>query len=175
MDNKHYSTFVFSPNVRTLRDFDYHVDFNERGFVFVDYSQIDSQLAAPGKGVGVICTVDYINEWNKLNKAAYKAKKDEVAKIYIGRLNNLIPGIKDQIEYYEVATPKTIERYTLNPQGTAYGFAQIPSQSSVRRIQQKSPIENLYFASAWTIPGGGFTGAILSGYFCAEIILNKKE
>lgn len=175
LGNKHYSTFVFSPNVRTLHDFDRHVDFNERGFVFVDYSQVDSQLAASGKGVGAICTVDYIDAWEKLNEAEYKAKKDEVAKIYIERLNHLIPGVKDQIEYYEVGTPKTIERYTLNPQGTAYGFAQIPSQSAIRRIQQESPIENLYFASAWTMPGGGFTGAIMSGYFCAEKILKKKN
>ncbi|MCW0195645.1 hypothetical protein [Campylobacter lari] len=29
-------------------------------------------------------------------------------------------------------------------------------------------IENLYFANAFIFPGGGFTGAILGGYFCAN-------
>ncbi len=29
----------------------------------------------------------------------------------------------------------------------------------------------LFFASAWTEPGHGFTGAIMSGYWCAEEIL----
>jgi phytoene dehydrogenase-like protein len=171
LGNTHYSTFVFNPEVHDLHEFDPHVDFKDRGFVFVDYSQIDSQLAAPGKGVGAICTVDYLDDWNRLSKAEYKAKKDEVAKIYIERLDRLFPGIKDQIEYYEVGTPKTIERYTLNPKGTPYGFAQIPGQTSIKRIPNKSPIKNLYFASAWTMPGGGFTGAILSGWHCAEEIL----
>jgi len=35
-------------------------------------------------------------------------------------------------------------------------------------LPNKSPVKNLYFASAWTNPGGGFTGAILSGWFCAN-------
>jgi all-trans-retinol 13,14-reductase len=173
MGNKHYSTFVFHPEVHDWHDLNFHVDYKERGFVFVDYSQIDSQLAAPGKGVGAICSVDYIDDWITLNDAEYKTRKEEVAKIYIEQLDKLIPGIKDQIEYYEVGTPKTIERYTLNPKGTPYGFAQIPSQASIRRVSQKSSIENLYFASAWTMPGGGFTGAMLSGWFCAEEIIKK--
>ncbi len=173
LGNKHYSTFVFNPGVRDLHDLNYHVDYKERGFVFVDYSQIDSQLAAPGKGVGAICTVDYIDDWNKLSEAEYKAKKDAVANIYTEKLDKLIPGIKGQIEYYEVGTPRTIERYTLNSKGTPYGFAQVPGQAGIRRIRQKSPIEKLYYASAWTMPGGGFTGAMLSGWFCAEDILKN--
>jgi phytoene dehydrogenase-like protein len=140
----------------------------------VDYSQIDSQLAPQGKGFGVICTFDYLSDWENLSKEEYKTKKEEVARILTERLNKVIPGIKDEIEYCEVATPKTIKRYTLNPEGTVYGFAQIPKQAGRKRIRQKSPIDNLYFASAWTFPAGGFTGAILSGYRCAEEILDKK-
>ena len=85
----------------------------------------------------------------------------------------LIPGIKNEIEYYEVGTPTTIRRYTLNPEGTAYGYAQIPSQAGRRRVKIQSPIPNLYFASAWTEPGHGFTGAILSGKYCAEDIITN--
>jgi phytoene dehydrogenase-like protein len=140
----------------------------------VDYSQIDSQLAPQGKGLGVICTFDYLSDWENLSKEEYKTKKEEVARILTERLNKVIPGIKDEIEYCEVATPKTIKRYTLNPGGTAYGFAQIPKQAGRKRIRQKSPIDNLYFASAWTFPGGGFSGAIRSGYWCAEEILDRK-
>ncbi|MBU1118603.1 NAD(P)/FAD-dependent oxidoreductase [Patescibacteria group bacterium] len=173
LGNKYYSTFVANPNVYTLKDVNFHVDHKDRGFTFVDYSQIDSQLAAPGKGVGVITTLDYLDQWKELSETGYKNKKNEVAQIYIKRLNKLIPGIKDQIEYYEVGTPKTIERYTMNPQGAVYGFAQIPSQAGIKRMSQKSSIENLYFASAWTMPGGGFTGAMLSGWFCANKILKQ--
>jgi phytoene dehydrogenase-like protein len=148
-------------------------DWSKRGFVFVDYSQIDSQLAPENKGLGVICTFDYLSDWESLSKEKYRAKKEEVAQVFIERLDKLIPGIKEEIELYEVGTSKTIKRYTLNPEGTPYGFAQIPKQAGRKRIQQKSPIENLYFASAWSMPGLGFSGAIIGGYFCAEEILRK--
>ena len=178
LGNKHYSTFVFSENMTTQSDFIKRTtedwSWSNRGFVFVDYSQIDSQLAPQGKGFGVICTFDYLSDWENLSKEEYKTKKEEVARILTERLNKVIPGIKDEIEYCEVATPKTMKRYTLNPGGTAYGFAQIPKQAGRKRIQQKSPIDNLYFASAWTFPGGGFGGAIRSGYWCAEEILDRK-
>ncbi|MGE5174573.1 MAG: FAD-dependent oxidoreductase, partial [Betaproteobacteria bacterium] len=68
---------------------------------------------------------------------------------------------------------KTINRYTLNPEGTAYGYAETPGQAGMRRIRQKSWIKNLHFASAWTFLGGGFSGVIASGYFCAKEILRE--
>jgi len=175
LGNSHYSTFVLDESISSQSDLvrEKRGDWSRRGFVFVDYSQIDSQLAPENKGLGVLCTTDYLSDWENLSKEEYRTRKEEVAQILIERLNKLIPGIKEEIEYYEVATPKTIRRYTLNPEGTAYGFAQIPKQAGRKRVQQESLIENLYFASAWTMPGHGFTGAILSGYWCAKKILKK--
>ncbi len=175
LGNKNYSTIVFDKSVPSQAYLikNYRENFSKRNFIFVDYSQIDSRLAPEGKSVGAIFTNDYISDWENLSQEEYKAKKERVAQILIERLNRVIPGIRDEIEYYEVATPKTIKRYTLNPQGTPFGFAQIPGQAGIKIINQRSPIENLYFASAWTMPGGGFTGAILSGYLCAEGILRK--
>jgi phytoene dehydrogenase-like protein len=170
LGNKHYSTFVFDESVSNQSDMlnNHKGDFAKRNFAFVDYSQIDSSLAPKGKSSGVVCTADYLSDWNDLNKDDYKKKKEEVAQIFFERLEKVIPGITNEIEYYEVGTPKTIQRYTLNPEGTAYGFAQIPKQSGLFRMSNKSAINNLYFASAWATPGGGFTGAILSGWFCAK-------
>ncbi len=180
LGNKHYSTFVVDKSVTKQSDIikNFRGDFSSRSFVFVDYSQIDSNLAPKGKSFGAVCTVDYLSNWSKLSKEEYEKKKEEVAQIFFNKLEKLIPGITEQIEYYEVGTPKTIQRYTLNPDGTAYGFAQTPNQAGLFRLPNKSPIKNLYFASAWTNPGGGFTGAILSGWFCANEVkraLNKEK
>ncbi len=177
LGNKHYSTFIFDENIKQYRDiFPQNRDggFEKRGFTFLDYSQIDSGLAPKGKSVGVISTTDYMSNWEYLDKEDYKAKKEKTTKILLQRLEEVIPGVTDEIEYIEVATPKTIQRYTLNPQGTVYGYAQVPQQSGMHRLPNKSHIKNLYFASAWVNPGGGFTGAILSGWFCANEILGKK-
>ncbi|MBN1253402.1 MAG: hypothetical protein JXR51_16440 [Bacteroidales bacterium] len=173
--NNVYSKFIFDNSISGINDLHENslADFDKRSFVFVDYSQIDSALAPEGKALGVICTMDYISNWNNLNTEEYRLKKEEVATIFIDRLNIELPGIKELIGYVEVATPKTIERYTLNPDGSPYGFAQTVKQSARNRINNKSKIPNLFYASAWTSPGGGFSGAILAGYTCALKV--KKE
>ena len=111
-------------------------------------------------------------KWENLSRSAYNAKKEEVAKTFIGRLEKVLPGIEGEIEYYEVGTPATIKRYTLNPGGAVYGFAQVPSKPV---IDSSSLPDNLHFASAWGKTGGGFSGAIYSGYLCAYNILRKRN
>jgi phytoene dehydrogenase-like protein len=176
LGNNYYSTFVSDESMLNLSEFaaNMKADFTKRGYVFVDYDQIDSGLTAENKGVGVITISGYMSEWDGLDVKEYKSKKEEVAQIFIEKLDKLIPGIKEEIEYYEVATPKTIRRYTLNPNGSFLGFANTPAQSGRKRMPQETLIQNLYFASAWTMYGGGFTGAILGGYACAEKILKKS-
>lgn len=175
LGNQNYATLVFDPSVKNLKDMvlTNQGPFENRNFVFVDYSQIDSALAPKGKSFGVICTVDYLTDWENLSREEYKIKKEEIAQMFFKKLEKLIPGVSKEIDYYEVATCKTITRYTLNPQGSVYGFAQTPRQSGIYRTSNKSPINNLYFASAWTSPGGGFSGAILSGWNCAQELLKK--
>ncbi len=70
-----------------------------------------------------------------------------------------------------MGTAKTVERYTLNPNGAVYGFAQTPLRV---KTTIKNPVKNLYFASAWTQTGGGFSGAIFSGYLCAMDVIRKR-
>ena len=146
-------------------------DFYNRSFTFIDYGQIDSGLAPEGKSVGAVCCIDYLADWEHLTHQAYKAKKEKVAKIFIDRLEKLIPGITDVIEYYEVATSSTIKRYTLNPDGAVYGFAQTPFKPA---LDSSNIADNLHFASAWGKTGGGFSGAIYSGFLCAYNILRKR-
>lgn len=171
--SQYYSTFVFDGSVLTQKDIliNNKDGFHRRNFAFADYGQIDSGLAQEGKSVGAICCIDYINDWEHLSREEYDAKKEEVAGIFINRLEKLIPGIKAEIEYCEVGTSATIRRYTLNPEGAVYGFAQIPSKPA---INISDIFDNLHIASAWGKTGGGFSGAICGGYLCAYNILRKK-
>ena len=171
----YYSTFVFDDSIDSPRDIlpNNHSDFATRSFTFVDYNQIDAALAPKGKGVGVICCMDYTKDWEGLSRKEYLDKKEWVAQVFIDKLEKIIPGIRENIEYYEAGTSKTIERYTLNPQGAVYGFAQTPENVKLEAVKS---VDNLYFASAWTKIGGGFSGAIFNGYLCAfDIIRNGKK
>ncbi len=172
----HYSNSIIGDDVKTLKDIhpNQKGDWSKRSFIFLDYGKIDAQLAPPPKSEGVICCVDYLKDWEGLSKEEYKAKKEEVAQILLQRLEKQFPGIRESIEYYEVSTPKTIQRFTLNPKGTPYGFAQSKDQTATKRFRNNFLIPNLYFASAWTFPGGGFEGSIMAG-FLAALQMNKDK
>ena len=174
LGHRYYSTFVYGGSVRSQADIVHNNrdDFSRRSFTFVDYGQIDSGLAPAGKSVGALCCIDYLADWESLGKKEYEAKKEHVARTFIGRLEKMIPGISQAIEYFEVGTPATVKRYTLNPGGAVYGFAQTPSKKSVDALKSA---ENLHFASAWGKTGGGFSGAIYGGYLCAYNILRKRS
>jgi phytoene dehydrogenase-like protein len=121
LGSKYYSTFVFDDSIKTQTDIKANNtgDFKNRSFTFIDYSQVDSALTSEEKSVGAICCIDYYSDWNELNKEDYKAKKKKVGNIFIDKLEKLIPGIKDQIEYYEVATSKTVARYNRHRRGSS--------------------------------------------------------
>jgi phytoene dehydrogenase-like protein len=171
---KNYSLFRYDDSIRELADIfpNNHADFDKRSFTFVDYSQIDSKLAPEGKAVGSVCCNDYTVGWENLSKKEYQGRKEQVAWFFINRLEKLIPGFKNAVEYYEVGTAQTVKRYTLNPNGAVYGFAQTPLR--VKTVIN-CPVKNLYFASAWSKTGGGYSGAIYSGYFCAQDIIRKRR
>ena len=153
--NKYYSTFIFDPSVKKQADIkkNNHSDFDTRSFTFVDYSQLDSGLAPPGKSVGAACCIDYTSGWEGLNRKDYQAKKEKVAATLTARLEKLIPGFSNAVEYIEVGTSLTVKRFTLNTEGAVYGFAQNPGKPTG---YLSSLPENLHIASAWGKFGGGF-------------------
>ena len=173
---KYYSNFIKGEDVKTLKDVHPNQlgDWNKRSFIFVDYEKVDAGLAPADKAAGVICAVDYLKYWENLSDEEYKAKKEEVAQILLRRLEEKFPGIRETIEYYEISTPKTIKRYTANPSGAVYGFAQTLELTASKRFRNNFLIPNLYFASAWAFPGGGFEGSIMAG-FLAALQMNKDK
>lgn len=173
---KYYSNYFQGEGVKTLKDVHPNQlgDWSKRSFIFVDYNKVDAQLAPPGKSAGSVCGVDYLKNWEGLSEEDYKAKKEEVAQLLLHRLEKQYPGIRESIEYYEVATPKTMKHYTSNPSGSVYGFAQTKEQTGNKRFRNNFLIPNLYFASAWAFPGGGFEGSIMGG-FLGALQMNKDN
>jgi len=170
--NRNYSTFLYDESVKSQKDIviNNHSDFDRRSFTFVDYSQVDSGLAPEGKSVGAACCIDYLSDWEGLGRAEYLEKKKKAAEAITRRLEKLIAGFTEAVEYIEVATSLSIKRYTLNPGGEVYGFAQVPNKPLTYLDELPG---NIYVASAWGKFGGGFSGVIFSGYMTAMDILRK--
>jgi phytoene dehydrogenase-like protein len=170
-----YSNFFFD-DTKDMRDFNKSVkgDISKRSFVFVDYSQIDSNLTISDKSFGAICMSDYLSEWDSLSKDKYKAKKRELEKSIIDRLQKHYPNISEYIEYIETATAKTMQRYTKTPNGTAYGYKPTPKQFFKIPKVKSEKIDNLYFVGQCVI-AGGFSPSINSGYICYKKISNRAK
>jgi prolycopene isomerase len=99
----------------------------------------------------------------------------ELSKRLIAGASAFIPNLERRIAVSVETTPKTIERWTHNRWGAAYGWAQIPSQSGIYRLPRTTPIQNLTLTGHWTSPGGGIAGVVASGELTAEAILSRFE
>jgi phytoene dehydrogenase-like protein len=59
--------------------------------------------------------------WAHLTPDAYQEEKAKLIDATLQDLGQLIPGIREHINWSEAATPKTLHRYTRHPQGVAFG------------------------------------------------------
>lgn len=149
-----------------------NIPLSMRDIAFVNYSKIDSGLSERNdRFLGVGAVYSSYEEWD-LDKESYKIQKNKIIQSLITRLEVVYPGIMQYCIHYELSTPKTIERYTRTRKGAIYGYDQDKEGFIGRERFKSQSIQNLYFASAFGFPGGGFTGAILGGYRVAKKILN---
>lgn len=99
--------------------------------------------------------------------------RDQLSQYLIDRASTFLPNLKRRMIVKIETTPKTIEQWTRNRWGAAYGWAQIPRQSGFYRLSRITPIPNLYLTGHWTSPGGGIAGVVVSGQLTAEMVWNR--
>jgi prolycopene isomerase len=133
------------------------------------YSNVDPTLAPAGKatlGLSSLCGGKY---WCDLSREEYDQRKQEVTESMIQRAERVMPGLKSRIEVCETGTPRTMTKYTSNPAGCFYGFEQSLDQAGFwNRFEQRYPIKGLYQVGAWTFPGAGYIGALMSARFLVD-------
>jgi phytoene dehydrogenase-like protein len=116
----------------------------------------------------------YEHNWMRGDRTKYDELKERTADTLIRAAEKLIPGLSRHIVVKDISTPLTYEKYTSATEGGWYDSACTPGQSLLNRMPAKTPIENLYLTGAKSFPGPGMFGAIQSGLFTADIILNRK-
>ncbi|HHT9132188.1 MAG TPA: phytoene desaturase family protein [Candidatus Tripitaka californicus] len=150
----------------------YHGPGNQWKYVSAP-TKVDSSLAPGGRQIlNVVATIEESYE----EVRDWKALKDRLTQENINYLDRLIPapgGLRKHIEVVEAATPRTLERYTLNSRGAAYGWAVTPEQTGPGRLDHRTPVDNLFLAGHWTNPGPGVCAVVSSGWRVANLILNR--
>jgi len=130
------------------------------------YNQ-DPTLSPEGKtAVTIMLESDYYY-WKKLSedRSAYVSKKEESASLIISLLEQRFPGITEQVEVTDVATPLTFERFTGNWKGSFEGWLITPENAStmMKPMSQTIPgLQKFYMCGQWVEPGGGLPTSIMS-------------
>ncbi len=102
---------------------------------------------------------------------AYRQMKEEEAEKILDRLKPRFPSLRKHINTMDIATPSTIERYTLKSWGNVGGPKQMLGQDMMKRLKARSDWKNLYLVGDSTVMGLGVLPATTSGVGAANMIL----
>jgi phytoene dehydrogenase-like protein len=125
----------------------------------------DPTLAPEGRTVIKVRISSPFGYWKELvkNRPAYDAEKDRIARDVIQRLDQRFPGLSDEVEMVDVATPVTFERYTGNWQASFEGFLPTPKTMTASIPLTLPGLENLHMAGQWVRVGGGIPTGVATG------------
>jgi hypothetical protein len=93
----------------------------------------------------------------------------------IKRARTLIPNLSSLIRVEKTISPVSLQRYTLNRDGSVRGWEAFPSQLRIFQLLERVVQEQIFFVGHWAsqyAPGGLFT-AIFSAEKVAKAILTK--
>lgn len=131
---------------------------------------LDPTLAPAGQHIlllTTLCPFDVGESW--------RDAKPEFQRRLLERAERHFPGLNDRLLHVESGSPRTVERYTLNFQGAAYGWEATPEQMGAKRPPLRGPLDGLYFAGHWTRPGGGIAAVSYSGALAAQAVLGVQR
>lgn len=134
-------------------------------FAIANYAAIDSGVPAPPHVVS-ITGPDHIDNWPEPTIEDYRARRTQWQRALIDDLDTHYPGLAGAVVAASFNTARSVESYLGAPHGAVYGFAPASGPGSPR-----TPLSGVYLASAYA-GSGGYTGAIVAGGACADMVLN---
>ncbi|MDD1779353.1 MAG: FAD-dependent oxidoreductase, partial [Candidatus Helarchaeota archaeon] len=105
----------------------------------------------------------------------YNEMKQQRAEKALDGLEKYIPNLRKHIEVMEVATPSTIERFTLKNWGNVGGPKQMMGQDIYKRPRARCEFKNLYLVGDSTALGEGVVSATSSAIGAANMILKDLK
>ena len=112
-------------------------------------------------------------KWNDLDDSTYQSKKQKELERLITVMGKRFPGFAQSVRYAEVATPRTIERYTMKNGGAVAGPKQKLGQHMFRRLHTRTEWDNLFCCGESTVMGTGTPTVTTSGLCAANALLKK--
>jgi phytoene dehydrogenase-like protein len=150
----------------------------EKNRIEIRNHSFDPTLAPMGKTVFTIFMETNYDYWAKLkdDQEKYLAEKKNIEEHVINVLSELYPGIEDEVEIIDVASPLTFIRYTGNWRGSYEGWLWNKKVSLSLEMPQTLPgLSNFYMAGQWVSPGGGLYGAATTARKAVKMICKTEK
>jgi phytoene dehydrogenase-like protein len=153
----------------------------ERSSVGIRHYCFDPSLAPKGKSVIIMTLETSYDYWQRIyGRTIYDHEQIQEADMLIDLLEEFYPGIKEDIELVDVATPLSYERYTGNWRGSICGWLLTKQTMPMMILGMRNTLpglENFYMTGQWVEPGGSLPVVATSGRNIIQQICDedKKE
>jgi prolycopene isomerase len=135
----------------------------------VDLDWFLSRLSSSNNSLFMLVNVPFNNS------EYWKVNKEMLIDIFIEKMGNVYPNLSRHVIIKDAATPNTLQKWTLNYKGAAYGWASIPSQIAISDFSRIKNVENLYVTGQWTTSFHGVGGVAYLGRETSRKILRKER
>jgi prolycopene isomerase len=134
---------------------------------------IDDRTLCDEQGHVVLAIGPTFADWGERDTDDYLLRKEREKARLVSVLEQRFPGFTNAVRYAEVATPRTIERYTMKNGGSVAGPKQMLGQHMLRRLHTRSEWDNLFCCGESTVLGTGTPTVTTSGISAANAVLKK--
>jgi phytoene dehydrogenase-like protein len=163
-----------------FQESNYDPDIHRKGMSMLTWCSMHDKSLAPAGQNSIIVQVrtpyHWMNGWGTGSEdpmartEEYRKLKEKVLDGVIEDTEALIPGLRDKIVHKELATPRSLSKHTLNPEGSIMGWSydmyRTPLYGRFGRF--KTPLDNLYMAGHYSVWPGGVVFSALSGKIVAD-------
>lgn len=106
---------------------------------------------------------------------SYMQAKEEETNRLLGILESHFPGFRERVRTARLATPTTIERFTMKEHGHVAGPKQSIGQDLLNRQRARGGWSTLYHCGEATVMGTGSLAVTISGISAANLILRDLK
>jgi phytoene dehydrogenase-like protein len=146
----------------------------ERSEVSVKHYAFDASITPSQKTAVIAMIRSGYAYWQRIyGRRLYDSEQRQVSGILIDLLEERYPGIRQDIEFIDEATPLSYERYTGSWQGATSGWLLTKETMPmlIRGVDKTLPgLRNFYMAGQWVEPGGSVPLAAASGRCVIQLI-----
>jgi phytoene dehydrogenase-like protein len=142
----------------------------------VRISNFDPALAPLGKTVltsAIEADGPYWIGLRERDREQYKAEKARIGDAVVRALDRRYPGLGEQVEMVDVATPATTVRYTGNWRASFEGFMPTPKYLMKGLPRRLPGLDDFYMVGQWVQPGGGLPTGVMTAREVVQLVCRR--